>query len=72
VVATLPLADHVGLEASRPLRFEFTLRVPAQLPAPTMRMPNFTLRWMLRGVVGRQLHRDPSVAVELQAVTTPP
>jgi hypothetical protein len=70
VVASLPLADHVGLEASRPLRYEFTVPVPSQLPAPTMRMPNFTLRWMLRGAVDRQLHRDPSVAVELQAVTT--
>jgi Arrestin (or S-antigen), C-terminal domain len=71
VVASLPLADHVRLEASRPLRFEFTVPVPAQLPAPTMRMPNFTLSWMLRGVVDRQLHRDLCVAVELQAVTTP-
>jgi hypothetical protein len=45
--------------------------VGPRLPAPTIRMPNFTLSWMLRGVVDRQLHRDPSVAVELQAVTTP-
>jgi hypothetical protein len=33
-------------------------------------VPNFTLSWMLRGVVDRQLHRDPSVAVELHAATT--
>lgn len=71
VVAALPLADHVGLEASRPLRFEFTVPVPSQLPAPTMRTPDFTLRWMLRGVVDWQLHRDPCVAVELHAATTP-
>jgi hypothetical protein len=71
VVASLPLAEQVRLEASRPLRFEFTVPVPPQLPAPTMRMPNFTLRWLLRGVVDRQLHRDPSVAIELHAVTTP-
>jgi hypothetical protein len=72
VVASLPLAEHVRLDPSQPLRFEFTVPVPPQLPAPTTRMPNFTLSWMLRGVVDRQLHRDPSVAVELQAVTTPP
>jgi hypothetical protein len=72
VVATLPLAEHVRLDPSRPPRFEFTLPVPPQLQAPTMRMPNFTLSWMLRGVVDRQLHRDPCVAVELHAVTTPP
>jgi Arrestin (or S-antigen), C-terminal domain len=71
VVATLPLAEHVRLEASRPLRFEFTVPVPPQLQAPTMRMPDFTLSWMLRGVVDRQLHRDPCVAVELHAATTP-
>ena len=71
MVASLPLAEHVRLEASRPLRFEFTVPVSPRLPAPTMRMPNFTLSWMLRGVVDRQLRRDPSVAVELQAVTTP-
>jgi hypothetical protein len=70
VVASLLLADHIGLEASRPLRFEFTLPVPPQLPAPTMRMPNFTLSWMLRGVVDRQLRRDPCVAVELHTATT--
>jgi hypothetical protein len=71
VVASLPLAEHVQLDPSRPLRFEFTVPVPPQLPAPTIRMPNFSLSWMLRGVVDRQLHRDPCVAVELQAVTTP-
>ena len=69
VVASLPLADHVGLEASRPLRLEFTLSVPPQPQAPRLRMPNFTLSWMLRGVVDRRLHRDPCVTVEVQAVT---
>ena len=72
VVASLPLAEQVGLDASQPLRFGFTVPVPPRLPAPTMRMPNFTLSWMFRGVVDRQLHRDPSVAVELHAATTPP
>ena len=71
VVASLPLAEHVRLEASRPLRFGFTVPVPPRLPAPTMRMPKFTLSWMLRGVVDRQLRRDPCVAIELYAVTTP-
>ena len=44
--------------------------VPPRLQAPTMRTPNFSLTWMLRGVVDRQLRRDPCVAVELHAVTT--
>jgi hypothetical protein len=72
VVVSLPLAEQLRLEASRPLRFGFTVPVPARLLAPMMRMPDFTLSWMLRGVVDRQLHRDPGVAVELHAVTTPP
>jgi hypothetical protein len=69
-VVSLPLAEHIRLDASRPVWFGFTVPVPARLPAPTMRMANFTLSWMLRGVVDRQLHRDPSVAVELHAATT--
>jgi hypothetical protein len=71
VVASLPLAGQVRLDPSRPLRFGFTVPVPPRLSAPTMRMPNFTLSWMLRGVVDRQLRRDPCVAIELHAVTTP-
>jgi hypothetical protein len=71
VVVSLPLAEQVRLDPSRPLRFGFTVPVPARLPAPTMRMADFTLSWMLRGVVDRQLHRDPCVAIELHAVTTP-
>ena len=72
VAASLPLAEQVRLEASRPLRYEFTVPVPPRLQAPTMRMPNFTLSWMLRGVLDRQLHRDPCVAIELHAATIPP
>ena len=71
VVASAPLANQVRLDPSRPLRFGFTVPVPPRLPAPTMRMPKFTLGWMLRGVVDRQLRRDPCVAIELHAVTTP-
>lgn len=71
VVASLPLARHVGFDAGQLLRYGFTLPVPARLPGPTMRTPEFSLTWMLRGVVDRQLHRDPCVAVELHGVTTP-
>jgi hypothetical protein len=71
VVASLPLAEQVRLDPSRPLRFGFTVPVPPRLPAPTMRTPKFTLSWILRGVVDRQLRRDPCVAMELHGVTTP-
>jgi hypothetical protein len=71
VVASLPLAEQVRLDPSRPLRLGFTVPVPPRLPAPTMRTPKFTLSWMLRGVVDRQLRRDPCVAIELHGVTTP-
>ena len=71
IVASVSLANHAGLDPGPLLRYEFTLPVPPRLQAPTMRRPAFTLTWMLRGVVDRQLRRDPCVAVELHAVTTP-
>jgi hypothetical protein len=43
---------------------------PERLQAPTMRTAAFSLTWILRGVVDRQLRTDPCVAVELHAVTT--
>jgi hypothetical protein len=65
------LANHAGLDPGQLLRYEFTLPVAPRLQAPTIRAPAYTLTWMLRGVVDRQLRRDPCVAVELHAVTTP-
>jgi hypothetical protein len=71
VVASLPLAEQVRLDPTGPLRVAFTLPVPSRLQAPTTRMPNFSLSWMLRGVVDQRWHKDPCVAVELHAVTAP-
>jgi hypothetical protein len=69
-VASVPLASHAAFGAGQPRHYEFTVPVPPRLQAPTMRTPNFSLTWMLRAVVDRQLRRDPCVAVELHAVTT--
>jgi hypothetical protein len=71
VVASVPLAIHAGFDPGQLLRYEFSVPAPARLQAPTMHTPAFSLTWMLRGMVDRQLRRDPCVAVELHAVTTP-
>lgn len=71
VVTSVPLAIHAGFDPGQLLRYEFSVPAPERLQAPTMRTPAFSLTWMLRGVVDRQLRTDPCVAVELHAVTTP-
>ena len=40
------------------LQWPLTLRVPLPLAAPWIRPQSFTLRWILRAVVGRPLGRD--------------
>jgi len=59
VIASVPLAEHVELDPTRPLRYQFTLPIPPRLPGPCMQTPDFSLRWTLRALVGRQLHPDP-------------
>jgi len=71
VVDCVQLAGHHELEAGQPRSYTFTLPVPPQLPAPSMHTPEFSLRWLLRAVLDRPLHRDPYVEVELHAVTSP-
>ena len=70
VVVSVALADRVELDPARPLTFRFSVPVPDRLPAPSMRTEEFSLRWMLRGVVDRPLRADPCVAVEMHGVTT--
>src|SRR4051812_12304706 len=60
VVATVPVAEHLDLEPGRVLRWPFTLRVPLPLPAPSIRTPEFTLRWLLRAVLDRPRRPDAS------------
>ena len=69
VVASVALADRPELDPARPLTFRFSVPVPDRLPAPSMRTEEFSLRWMLRGVVDRPLRADPCVAVEMHGVT---
>lgn len=71
VVTTVPVAERLDLESSRVLRLPFTLRVPLPLPAPSISTPEFTLRWLLRAVLDRQLRRDPSTTIELWGTTAP-
>ena len=71
VVATAQLAGGLQLDPTQPLWLPFTVPVPPRLPAPSLQTPEFTLSWVLRGVLDRALRQDPYVDVELRGVTTP-
>ena len=71
VVATAQLAGCLLLDPTQPLWLPFTVPVPPRLPAPSLQTPEFTLSWVVRGVLDRALRQDPYVDVELRGVTTP-
>jgi len=71
VVDCVQLAGQHELERGNPRSYPFTLPVPPQLPAPSMHTPEFSLRWLLRAVLDRPLHKDPYVEVELHGLTSP-
>ena len=72
VAATRVLAEHVALEAGRPLTLPFLLRAPDPLPAPSVSFPHFTLSWELRISLTRHLHHDTRLTVEMHGQTVPP
>ncbi|MGY1679954.1 hypothetical protein [Geodermatophilus sp. SYSU D01176] len=69
-VASVPPAERVELVPGEVLRLPFTLHVPDHLPAPTVRTPEFEVRWVLQAVLDRALRRDPRVILDLVATTT--
>lgn len=69
IVAGSELADHLVLDPSHPLKFPFTLAVPPDLRAPSIQEPEYSLRWVLRGVLDLRLRQDPYVEIEMQGVT---
>lgn len=69
VVAAAPVAGDLDLQPGRVLRLPFDLRAPLPLPAPSMSTPEYTLRWLLRAVLDRPRHRDPTSTIELWAST---
>ena len=71
VVAAAGPAAHVEFLATQPRRFPFNITVPAQLAGPSLHTPEFTLTWVLRGVMDRRLRPDPTIEIALQAVTAP-
>ncbi len=70
VLASVPPAEHVQLEPDRVVWVPFTLRVPDRLLAPTVRTPEFEVRWALQAVLDRALRRDARVRLDLLAATT--
>lgn len=65
------MTQRLELDPARPQRLPFALAVPARLAAPLLRTPEFSARWILRGVLDRALHQDQFVEVELHGVTAP-
>jgi hypothetical protein len=71
VLFSAPLTNRLELDPARPQRLPFAVTVPARLAAPSLRTPEFSASWILRGVLDRALHQDPYVEVELLGVTAP-
>lgn len=69
VAASVQLAHRLELDPAQPLRFPFTLPVPPGLQAPSIQEPQYSLTWVLRGVLNVRLHQDPYVEAEMQGVT---
>ena len=69
-VATATIATGLHM-ASESQHFPFVLAVPQVLPGPSLHTPEFTLSWLLRGVLDRVHRQDPFVELELQAATAP-
>ncbi len=68
--SALLASGGICIEGQQRLRFPFRLIVPPRLQAPSVRTPDYSVRWMLRGVLDWRLHADPSVSLEMHAVTT--
>jgi hypothetical protein len=71
VVAAVVPAGGVEFRPAQLHRFPFSITVPAQLAGPSLQTPEFTLTWILRGVLDRAWRQDPTVEIELHGVTTP-
>ena len=67
-VATATIATGLRMERHR-RSFPFSLAVPELLPGPSLDTPEFSLRWLLRGVLDRAHRPDPFVEIDLHAVT---
>jgi hypothetical protein len=70
VIASVMPAEHLELAPGHILRYPFTLHPPDRLPAPTLRTPDFEVRWVLQAVLDRALRRDPRTTLEIPAATT--
>lgn len=69
VVARQVIAHRIELDPSAPVALPFQLKAPSRLPSPSLSTEQFSVSWILRGVVDRALRPDPSVEVELHGAT---
>jgi hypothetical protein len=70
VVASVIVGEDLNLDPGPPRRFPFTVPVPPQLAAPSLETSEFTVTWILRGVLDRVGHQDPWIEMELRGSTT--
>lgn len=59
-------------EDRKVLRVPFVVDVPTPLPAPSLLIPGFRIRWILRACVDIPRSRDPQLTVSMLAVTASP
>jgi hypothetical protein len=71
VVATTAPASQIDFLQAENRRFPFAFTVPEQLAGPSLRTPEFTLTWILRGVMDLAWRPDPRVEITMLASTTP-
>jgi hypothetical protein len=72
-LAQAVLAEALPVAPGGPaLRWRIELGAPAALPAPTLVTKEFSLRWVLRGVVERRRAQPTRAELELDASTAPP
>jgi hypothetical protein len=69
VVAAERLSAGVELVPGQALPFPFALRIPHELPAPSVSTSEFTLRWLLRAVLDRPMRPDSATTMELWGTT---
>lgn len=69
IVARQIVAHRIEVDPEAPVALPFRLQAPGRLPAPSLSTEQFSVSWILRGVVDRMLRPDPFVEVELHGAT---
>jgi hypothetical protein len=69
VMASVAVGPAGTLTPGNVVDLPFSVQTPAGLPAPSMSIGNLHVRWEIRAVVDLQLRSDPTLSLDLLAVT---